>query len=232
MSKQKLLYGVGINDAGYTVQKNVRTGTGPNGKPTYKMVWICPYYKLWRSILNRCYSTYAQEVTPCYLGASVCEEWLTFSTFRGWAASRNMGEGMAIEKDILNPGNKVYSPEFCDFVPVRVNSLLTSFKSDKGDYPVGVSAKHCKNEEVMYVARVHNGYGKESEYLGRHSTPEKAHAAWQKAKADVIDETVLWWHSDSAVNHTFIEGYAEALWARSEKLRQDLKGGIETVSFG
>lgn len=219
------IMGIGVNDADYTVQKNIRTGTSPSGKPTYKMVWICPYYKLWRSVIVRCYDSTVKNANV-YAKSTVHEDWLRFSTFREWALDKPIGEGMALDKDILFSGNKLYSPETCVFVPTRLNSLLTCFKSDKGDYPVGVSSRKSSSS---FVARVHDGSGGESAYLGSYSTPEEAHSAWQIAKANIIDSTVQWWRFDPAVSHSFRDDIAEALWGRSDKLRQDFDNKVETT---
>ena len=220
------ILGVGINDADYAVQKHIRTGTNAFGKPTYKMIWICPYYKLWRSVIVRCYSSNIKNANV-YENSTVCEDWLKFSVFREWVLDKPIGEGMALDKDILISGNKMYSPQTCAFVPTRVNSLLTCFKSDKGAFPVGVSAR--KNSE-NFIARIHDGSGdRESVYLGSYATPEQAHFAWQTAKANVIDNTVQWWKFDPTVNHSFRDDLAEALWTRADKLRQDMKDKVETT---
>ena len=47
-----MLFGVGINDAGYTILITKRIG---NGKT--KTIWACPYYSKWTGMLERCYST-------------------------------------------------------------------------------------------------------------------------------------------------------------------------------
>lgn len=39
---------------------------------------------------------------------------------------------MALDKDILNKGNKVYCPENCIFVPRRINNLFTKSNRVRG----------------------------------------------------------------------------------------------------
>lgn len=46
----RLVHGVGINDAGYTVEKRERL----SGRR--KVIWACPYYVKWKNMLLRCYS--------------------------------------------------------------------------------------------------------------------------------------------------------------------------------
>ena len=81
LDKPKLVYGVGINDADYVVQKKETVGY-VNGVRKQKIVWECPYYRVWKGMLKRCYSPELQERQPTYKGCSVSKEWLTFSNFR------------------------------------------------------------------------------------------------------------------------------------------------------
>ena len=69
MKSKKLVYGVGINDADYVVKKFETIGY-VNGKIKRKLVWICPYYSAWTSMLVRCYSTKYQDRCPTYKGCS------------------------------------------------------------------------------------------------------------------------------------------------------------------
>ena len=80
MKAKKLVYGVGINDADYAVQKCEIVGY-VNGKRKRRLVWICPYYLAWCSMLKRCQSAKYQEKKPTYKGCSVSEEQLTLNKF-------------------------------------------------------------------------------------------------------------------------------------------------------
>lgn len=106
------MFGVGINDV-----KEYTKGTKP--------------YLVWKSMLARCYSDYTRRTNPAYDGCSVCEEWLTFSNFRNWFFD-NYRDGMQLDKDIIVPGNKVYSPETCCFVPQEVNKLFKGHSRSSG----------------------------------------------------------------------------------------------------
>lgn len=48
-------------------------------------------------------------------------------------------QGNQLDKDILNPGNKEYSPDNCIFVTQDINLLLNSRAKCRGKYPQGVS---------------------------------------------------------------------------------------------
>ena len=48
------------------------------------------------------------------------------------------GERLHIYKDILYPGNKIYSPDTCILVPQRINLLFMN-KPNKRGLPNGIS---------------------------------------------------------------------------------------------
>ena len=146
--KQKLVYGVGVNDIDEPVKIN--------GKPL-------KFYNTWKSMLKRCYSEKYQAKNPTYVGCGVCDEWLVLSNFKVWFDA-NYRTGMELDKDILIPSNKVYSPDTCQFVPHHINSLLTDDGANRGDYPLGVRArkpnpKTGKRVNVTYEASCRDGHG-------------------------------------------------------------------------
>ena len=144
---QKLVYGVGINDLDEPVKVN--------GK-------YFKFYVVWTSMLQRCYSEKYQTKKPTYRGCSVCDGWLLLSNFKVWF-DVNYREGMALDKDILVKGNKIYSPDTCRFVPQYINSLLCDSGAARGDLPLGVSAmkSKLKNGQITttYEARCNDGHG-------------------------------------------------------------------------
>lgn len=109
MKQKKLIYGVGINDAGYAVMKREEAGY-VDGKRKRKLVWACPYFRAWSSMLSRCYSTKWHERYPTYKGCTVSKEWHTFSNFRAWMVTQDW-EGKSLDKDLLIEGNKIYSAD-------------------------------------------------------------------------------------------------------------------------
>lgn len=133
--KNKLLYGVGVNDFSGSCVVN-------GGK--------IKSYDFWKSMLCRCYNPKYHLRKPTYIGCSVCSEWLCFSNFKEWF-DINYVEGCQLDKDILIEGNKVYSPKSCRFIPGYINSLLNDRGSVRGDLPIGVSKNgngftaHCSN---------------------------------------------------------------------------------------
>lgn len=168
------IFGKGINDADYAVQKEERY-VDEQGDTKRKVVWRCPYFDRWFSMLRRCYSDRQHKRQPTYKGCYVCEDWLLFSNFKSWMEKQDW-EGYHLDKDILGCG-KEYSPDKCVFVPPKVNTFLLSSKAVRGDYPIGVSAKN-NGEFSSQVKNLNN----KCIYLGSFSNPESAYNAWLKEK--------------------------------------------------
>jgi len=171
MSK-KFVYGVGINDADY----NIGITDTVDGKN--KIVWMCPFYIRWRGMLSRCYYEKYNQKWPTYIGCSVCPEWFYFSKFKNWMETQDW-EGKELDKDILFPGNKVYSPEACVFVEGRLNLFLTNTNLASGPYPTGVSWHKATS---MFVAQCNNPTTGKYEHLGLFDNPEVAHQVWKAKK--------------------------------------------------
>lgn len=111
-------------------------------------------YRLWTNILTRCYNDKYKESRPTYKDVSICEEWKYYQNFKKWFYENYYeveGERTELDKDILKKGNKIYSPNYCVFVPQKINGLFTKRDSRRGELPIGVS-KHssCKG----YVSTV------------------------------------------------------------------------------
>ena len=168
--KTKKMCGVGINDAGYAIEQQI------DGKRV-----SCPFYDTWKEMLRRCYSTKRLTQYPTYIGCSVTEEWHSFMAFRNWMSEQQWCDRQ-LDKDIIKPNNKVYSPDTCMFVTGQINNLLTNHKAKRGLWPQGVSSMKSHKK---YVARLK--IKSKPTHLGSYSTPEEAHAAYCLAKADYIE---------------------------------------------
>lgn len=161
---ESLIYGVGINDADYTVQV-----TG----------WTCPFYSTWHNMLQRCYSTVYHKRQPTYVDCFVDTPWLRFSTFKNWMLTQNW-EGNELDKDILNKGNKIYSPDNCVFVSKQINTFLSERQAERGEYPIGVGLHKASG---LFRARCGDTMGGRKN-LGYFSNPEDAHRAWLAYKLE------------------------------------------------
>lgn len=197
----KLVFGVGINDAGYTTRKLETIGY-VNGKRKRKTVWACPYYATWASMLQRCYSEKELIQFPTYRKCSVCDEWLTFSNFKSWMEKQDFN-GKHLDKDLLVLGNKVYSPDYCIFVSPLVNTFMLECTSARGEYPVGVSFHKNTKKFMSYC---NNPFSKKFEHLGSFTDPNAAHHAWLKRKLELA-QLLADEQDDPRVAEALIERY-------------------------
>lgn len=205
-AKRKKVNGKGINDMPIGFTKN-------------------KIYILWKGMLRRCYSSGHQRTHPSYIGASVCEEWLTLSNFVAWVESQDM-EGKELDKDILCPGNKRYSPDTCLYVSHELNSLLGDAGPNRGDCPKGVYYCESQGGKKKYRAAT-TKYGK-SCFIGYFDCVEEAHRAYCEAKSAHIrevaenltdaDTTDIERTREGLLKHAEIEGNR---WRESEG---DLRG--------
>lgn len=104
-------YGVGINDC--------IGESSANGKEK-------KFYKVWQSMIARCYDPKYHARSPAYIGCEVCKEWHKLSAFKKWF-DENYIEG--------------YELDTCCFVPKEINRLFEN-KPKRYDYneclPTGV----------------------------------------------------------------------------------------------
>ena len=167
MKPTRLVYDKGMNDLDEPIWKDGKT---------------LKFYKTWQGMLSRCYSEESLSKHRTYVGCSVCSSWLSLSNFKVWF-DVNYREGMALDKDILIQGNKIYSPEACRFVPEYINNLLTDAGAARGAYPLGVTAvkSKAKNGRITttYQAACRGGNGKKC-YKNFRTIPEAA--AWYSLK--------------------------------------------------
>ena len=201
----KLVYGVGVNDLPYRTQvKEYVTKDG--GKRIRKLVFTCPYYEVWKSMLKRCYSKKFLERNPTYTGTSVCNEWLYAEAFKEWMEQQDW-QGKSLDKDIIVPRNKLYSPDTCAFVLKATNSFVIASDAIRGAYPIGVSLHHTGK----YRARCNNPFTEKTESLGLFSTPEAAHEAWRKRKHELA-QLVAATESDPRVIEALKKKYSFEEW--------------------
>lgn len=134
-------------------------------------------YKLWKGMFERC------QKLAAYQDCSVDQSWDSFQSFASWC-NKQTGfgvPGFELDKDVLVPGNKVYGPNTCCFIPSEINKFLTHKKSTKGIYPVGVTFDSKANK---YCAQI--TISGRAKWLGRFDTPESAYETYAAAKFDTI----------------------------------------------
>lgn len=143
-------------------------------------------YQTWVNIIERCYSEKRQEKQPTYKGCSVAEEWHNFQNFAEWFEN-NYRESFHLDKDILQKGNKVYSPNTCCFVPQEINGLLVKNNINRGEYPIGMSL-HKKSNRVRVT---HKRIGRI--YTKTYDTIEESFQAYKETKEAYIKEVINKW---------------------------------------
>ncbi len=177
MRKRQMLYNWGVNNADYSVTK---TGY-VNGKR--KIIWMCPIYKDWCSILERCFCIKTQTKRPTYMNCTICEEWKYFMNFRDWVLNVQPNENWQNcepDKDVLYVGNKIYSPDTVIYVSSDVNKFPTTRENYRGDLFIGVSP--VVSRKNPFQASCSNPFTSKLEYIGVFSTELEAHKAWQAKK--------------------------------------------------
>lgn len=161
MKQKRLLYNFGVNDTEIPISKLEFGNTA---------------YDRWSQMIRRCYDKDSERNYPTYAGCFVCQEWASFTNYYHWFRENYVPEWQ-IDKDLLYPGNKVYSPETCLFVPKWLNCFLLNNSASRGEYPVGV----CKLGK-KYSAFCNNPSTGKQEYIGLYASPNEAHEAWKKIK--------------------------------------------------
>lgn len=168
-SKRGLVNGFGINDAEYITQPRI------NGRQV-----VCPAYQDWVSIIKRAHSKKAQERNPTYIGVVVCDEWMSFTSFRSWWIE-NQVDGWQIDKDILGNGY-LYSPSSCIYIPSWLNTFIIDSGSARGNFKIGV---HLYKASGKYASQCNNPISKKREHLGYFEHEDDAYVAWLTRKLEI-----------------------------------------------
>ncbi|URW85616.1 hypothetical protein M5E86_18495 [Blautia wexlerae] len=114
-------------------------------------------YNLKSNMKTRCYNENYHKTRPDYEECTVCDEWLDDKKlFYEWV-DHNFYEiegepTVELDKDILVPGNKVYSPDTCIFVPKRINDLFVHIHGRKKEWTTDRSNLFKEDRKV-------SGYG-------------------------------------------------------------------------
>ena len=167
--KNRIVYGVGINDADYQISQK-----DANGKQH-----LCPYYSVWKSMMNRCYGNrHSPWYNQAYNKVTVNPIWHKFSNFKNWMEKQPYwsDKNMELDKDILIKGNTEYGPDVCMFVPKPVNNFF------KYDYDDNVGVHFCKIKS-KWVSKC--GYNYHNKY---HKNKEEARITYLNTKIKMGEE--------------------------------------------
>lgn len=163
-------------------------------------------YRVWHELIARCYADKKKDKYPSYYDIStVCEEWKCYQRFADWYEIEAYEcEGrLHLDKDILYPGNKIYSPYTCLLVPQRINMLFSN-KHNKRGLPNGIGrtntgywAKYNQKELGVYetLEEAYNAYASEKEKAIKQVAdeykdiiPEKVYNALYAYKVDIRND--------------------------------------------
>ena len=150
-------------------------------------------YKLWQSMLERCYSATYQKQRPTYEGCEVSDNFKSYEYFYEWC-HKQIGfsnQGWQLDKDLLIKGNKVYSESTCVFIPAEINLVLTKSNKTRGEHLIGVN---WDKTNKAFKARVNKSKGKQ-EHLGYFNTELEAFNVYKEAKEAFVKEQANEWKS-------------------------------------
>lgn len=140
-------------------------------------------YGSWNHIMERCYDEKYHKKSPTYKGCEICSEWHNFQNFAEWFNENYYTvdeERMHLDKDILQKGNRVYSPHTSIFVPQTINGLFIKQKNARGNYPIGV---YCDKNERLII-QIHKN--DTTAHLGCSDSPKKAFETYKIEKEKYI----------------------------------------------
>lgn len=153
-------------------------------------------YSHWRNMIERCYGANRTARNKTYIDCSIDDAWLDFQDFARWFYNQKYSNsGYHLDKDLLLPNNRLYSPDLCCFVPRELNVLMTSRASARGAYPQGVSWH--KRDEIYHSQITVDG---KKVHLGYFDCPNEAHQVYKAAKEANVKRMALEWQDRIADN--------------------------------
>lgn len=149
-------------------------------------------YNKWSNMIRRCYDKEFQKKNSTYENCTVCEEWHNFQNFAKWFDENYYemdGQRMALDKDILVKGNKIYSPENCLIVPSRINNLFCKTDDKRGDLPIEVYYHKGAEKYSIFCSIYDRDKNKQKHsYLGLSNNLESAFKVYKQFKEKIIKE--------------------------------------------
>jgi len=115
-----------------------------------------PLYTVFRSIRSRCYNKNNCRY-PLYggLGVTICNEWLANpGKFIEWALANGWQPGLQIDKDILcdklNIRPKIYAPNVCQFVSLKMNTNYACSRKTASKDSKNIIISSSVADEIIY----------------------------------------------------------------------------------
>lgn len=137
-------------------------------------------YMYWHKINTRCKDHY-QISRPTYKGYSVSETFSIYDNFVDWCRSKSefYHKGYVLDKDFLSRslGIMSYSEDTCAFLPVEINSFLTTRRKNVKIY-TGVSFQQACQKYIVSCSQL-NGKNKT---LARTLCPVEGYSIYRAEK--------------------------------------------------
>lgn len=173
----RTVYGWGINDVDYRVYRTEVV------QGRHQIVWTCPYYLKWKSMVQRCFCPKYQEKHPTYKGCTICDEWRYLSNFIRWVDSQPNRDWQScqLDKDFISVSDKFYSQSTAVFVSKEVNNFIKDCYKSRGGSMIGVCF-YPRRKKNPYKAQCCSPFGGKREYIGMFPTEIGAHLAWKAKK--------------------------------------------------
>ena len=133
-------------------------------------------YTHWGHMISRCYSDNYGET---YKNAFVDERWHNYQIFALWFHANWVGNlDVALDKDLLVKGNRIYSEDTCSLVPENLNNFTCTSDAIRGESPLGTTNSNGKTIAQIYVYGCH-------ETIGLFCSEQEAFNAYKKRKEEV-----------------------------------------------
>lgn len=178
-------------------------------------------------MLRRCLDPQARLNRPDYIGSAVCAPWLVFSNFRRWMVRQNW-ENRSLDKDLLIPGNKLYSPKTCIFIPNYINNTL--LKRVPRQHLPGVHIETTSGRYVAQCQMTNLETGQRfTKKIGRFKTEKQAYKAYVSFKSQLIYTLAEPYKTDEPKLYKSLLRYSKDLY--SGKLTKYYKGQQVNLSL-
>jgi hypothetical protein len=133
-------------------------------------------YRLWTSMLKKCYDKEYQAKNKYCHGFLVCDEWHNFQNFTKWFNDQNYMIDNYLVQNIIDPNNKIFEPNKCCFLPHELNSLFAKNYLKMGLYPEGVTYDIASDKYIAYFKGM----------IGKYSSEEEAFLEYKNYKENKV----------------------------------------------
>lgn len=144
------------------------------------------YYCTWRAMIQRCFSkTWRADPKHKFdMGTTLCDEWKLYSNFRAWMQTHDDHiSGRGLSKGILIPGNSVFAPDKCVFVPKKISNLLKAGRQSS-TRAATLAQQLLGVEKIGQRYRVRANFDGKQTTIGFSTSKKEAHLMFLKAKAE------------------------------------------------